>query len=52
MKFQVTIRFIGGNLEGLTHTSTYATRNPPAIGTRILKPVAGSPYEVIAYTPV
>lgn len=48
--FKLTRKFIGDTLEGLTHEEVTPIFVSP--GTRIEKPVAGSPYEVISCEPV
>ena len=45
MKYQITKKFIGGVLEGLTITEQ--TSVLWKVGTRVEKPVAGSPYIII-----
>lgn len=44
--YTLTIEFIGGLLEGLTHVSETTTYFKP--GSKVLKPVAGSPYKVVS----
>lgn len=46
--YTLTIRFIGGILEGLTHTNAKSCYMKP--GTKILKPIGGSPYVVVSCT--
>lgn len=44
MRYMVTRRFTGGTLAGLTHTGE--TRHAAKVGTRVDKPVGGSPYVI------
>ena len=44
MRYMVTRRFTGGILAGLTHTGE--TRHAAQVGTRVDKPVGGSPYVI------
>lgn len=43
-RYMVTRRFTGGILEGLTHAGE--TRHAAKVGTRVDKPVGGSPYVI------
>lgn len=46
-RYEVTIRFTGGLLEGLTHTNTQSW--PRRVGQVVAKPCAGgSPYVVLS----
>ena len=44
MRYMVTRRFTGGILAGLTHTGE--TRHAAQVGTRVDKPIGGSPYVI------
>lgn len=44
MRYMVTRRFTGGILAGLTHTGE--TRHAVNVGTRVDRPVGGSPYVI------
>lgn len=45
-KYQITKKFIGGLLEGLTHTETTTVNFN--IGFICNNPIGGSPYEIIS----
>lgn len=45
MKYIVTRIFIGGMLEGLTHTGVTTTK--PEIGFECKNPLGGSPYRIL-----
>ena len=45
MRYMVTRRFTGGILAGLTHTEE--TRHAAHVGTRVDKPIGGSPYVIM-----
>lgn len=44
--FKTTIRFIGGILKGLEYTEIRSFES--TVGKKVLKPIGGSPYIVIA----
>jgi hypothetical protein len=44
--FEITKKFIGGALEGLTITEK--TTREWTVGKKVLKPCGGSPYQIVA----
>jgi hypothetical protein len=50
MRYMVTRRFTGGILAGLTHTGE--TRHAAEVGTRVDKPIGGSPYVITECTQI
>ena len=48
--YEVTRLFVGGFLNGLTHTSTqrHSEGFQPKEGTLVAKPIGGSPYRIVS----
>ena len=46
--YEITIEFIGGILEGMTHVSTMRCEIPPTVGRVVKKPIGGSPYKIVS----